>query len=278
MICIFDIETIPDVFLLRKLYPDLSELSDLDLCQKVFHIQEEKTGSSFLPISQHKIVAISSVIADEFGHFIKVGNFGKQEKADHPDYEKILISDFISYLNKQNPKLVSYNGRNFDLPTIMLRAMRYNLSATAYFESDNPKFNKTKWENYRQRYSERFHTDLLDTLGHFGSVRGLKLDEVCNMLDIPGKYDMSGDLVHMIYFDTHKDISEKMNTIETYCQSDVLNTYWVYLKYELLKGDLSLEDYYRILQGFLEKIPQNKSYTEIFMQALNKELKNVSLG
>lgn len=275
MICIFDIETVPDVKLLRQTLGTLSEnKSNIEVCQMAFDMQREKSGSDFLPIYLHQIVAISSVIADEFGHFVKVGNFGKKQKPDSSSYERDLIFDFLNYINKHNPRLVSYNGRNFDLPTIMLRAMRYNLSATAYYESDNPKFNKNKWENYRQRYSERFHTDLLDTLGHFGAVRGMRLDDICSMLSIPGKYDISGDFVHHIYYDESKNIDEKINQIETYCQSDVLNTYWVYLKYELLKGMLSLEDYYSILQGFLEKLPKDRSYTPVFMDALKKELAN----
>ena len=269
MICIFDIETIPNTELLRKMYPE-ENLSDLALCHKAFAAQKEATGSEFLPLYLHKVVAISSVIADEYGHFIKVGNFGKA------DDEKTILSEFLSYIDRQNPKLVSYNGRNFDIPTIMLRAMAYNLSATGYYETDNPKYNKNKWENYRQRYSERFHTDLLDALGHFGSVRGLRLDSVCGMLGIPGKYDMSGDLVHSIYYDENLEHEKKLQTIQEYCQSDVLNTYWLYLKYELLKGNLTLPDYFSILDGFATKLPKDKSYSQVFLNSIQKALEDAN--
>ncbi|GAA7147197.1 hypothetical protein ID0397_10090 [Helicobacter pylori] len=65
------------------------------------------------------------------------------------------------------------------------------------------------WENYRARYSEQFHLDLMDSLSHYGSVRGLNLNGVCSMTNIPGKFDVSGDLVHAIYYNPHLSQKEK---------------------------------------------------------------------
>lgn len=275
MICIFDIESVPDVEMIQKHLKECEGLSEIEICQKAFEDQREKSGSDFLPIYLHKIVSISSVIADEYGHFIKVGNFGKNNiSTSDENMEKSIIEDFLKFINKSQPKLVSFNGRGFDVPTIMLRAMKYNLSAYAYYEQDNSAFNKNKWENYRQRFSERFHTDLLDSLGHFGMVRNLKLDNVCSMLNIPGKYDMSGDQVYKIFYDKGQEIQTRINKIDEYCQSDVLNTYWVYLKYELLKGQITLQDYFSILDEFKEKIPENMGYTDVFKEAIKKEIEN----
>ncbi|PAF41921.1 3'-5' exonuclease [Helicobacter sp. 11S02596-1] len=275
MICVFDIETIPDVGLMQRVFPEIASDSPLEICEQAMAMQKEKSGSDFLPLYLHQVVSIASVIADDYGHFIKVGNFGKNLLETTPEQqEENLIGDFLKFFNKSQPKLVSFNGRGFDLPALMLRAMRYNLNATAYYEQDNVAFNKSKWENYRQRFSERFHTDLLESLGHFGMVRHLKLDSVCAMLNIPGKYDMSGDLVYKVYYDESKSQAEKMAKIDEYCQSDVLNTYWVYLKYELLKGELTLEDYFGILEEFKQKIPQDMGYSGVFNDALQKELDN----
>lgn len=275
MICVFDIETVPDVELLAKDFLE-SDTKGIQLCQMAMTKQKEKSGSDFLPITYHRIVSIASVVSDEYGRFIKVGNFGKKEEngayEDANVMEKCLLEDFLKFFNKSQPKLVSFNGRGFDLPVIMLRAMRYNLHAIAYYEQDNSAFNKSKWENYRQRFSERFHTDLLDSLGHFGLARSLKLDNVCSTLGIPGKYDMNGSDVYKIYYDEVMTLNEKMSKIDEYCQSDVLNTYWVYLKYELLKGELALEDYYSILEDFCQKIPQNMGYTQTFVESIKKEI------
>lgn len=275
MICIFDIESVPDVEMISKNLKECEGLSEIEICQRAFEDQRERSGSDFLPIYLHQIVSISSVIADEYGHFIKVGNFGKTNTLVSDDnMEKSIIADFLKFINKSQPRLVSFNGRGFDVPTIMLRAMKYNLSAYAYYEQDNSAFNKNKWENYRQRFSERFHTDLLDSLGHFGMVRNLKLDNVCSMLNIPGKYDMSGDQVYKIFYDKSQEMQARIDKIDEYCQSDVLNTYWVYLKYELLKGQITLQDYLNVLDEFGEKIPENMGYTSVFKEAIKKEIKN----
>lgn len=153
--------------------------------------------------------------------------------------------------------------------------MRYNLNAWALFEQNNQAFNKTKWENYRQRYSEQFHTDLFDSLGQFGATRSLNLHSLCKMLDLVGKYDMSGSEVYETYLGGENTKEAKLSALETinhYCHSDVLNTYWLYLKYELLKGELLLEDYYHLLQILSEKLPQDKPYSAIFTQTLKKHI------
>lgn len=302
MICVFDIETVPDIELVRQYYELDFDLSEIEVCQHAFSTQKEKSGSEFLPIYWHRVVSIASVICDEYGRFIKVGNFGKKSvqstetnstessaesnakikdkssaksNADssafaHIADERAILSDFLRFINSKEPRLVSFNGRGFDLPTIMLRAMKYNLSAFGYFESENASKTKNKWENYRARYSEKWHTDLLECLGNFGSVRNLNLDNVCKMLGIVGKYEVSGGDVYSLYYDK-KDIEK----IDFYCQSDVLNTYWLYLKYAILKDELALEDYAGILEDFKEKLPKDREYSQAFIANINAELENI---
>jgi len=259
LICIFDCETIPDVALLRSTKG--FEGSDQEVIEQAFKESIEKNGTTFLSLPFHKIVSISAVITDDYGVFKKVGDFGEGS------FEEMeILTSFINFLNTKNPRLVSFNGRSFDIPLILLRSLRYNIQATAYFEKDNAALNKTKWENYRQRYSEEFHTDLLDSLSNFGAARGLKLDEVCKMANIPGKYEVSGDDVLGLYS------AGDFDKISEYCQSDCLNTYWLFLKYELLKGTLAKSDYEDVLKQFLTRLPQNKSYSAIFTKYLEDEL------
>lgn len=258
MICVFDCESIPDVELLKEIY-DYNG-SDIEICNNAFQEQEQKTGSPFLPLPFHKIISISAVICDDNCNFIKVGNYASGES------EREIIGDFLSHFNKSNPKLVSFNGRNFDIPLIMLRAMKYNLNANAYFETENIKQNKTKWENYRSRYSENFHIDLFDCLSSFGAARGIRLDVICKMANIPGKFDTSGDDVFRLYYEG------SMQKIDEYCQSDVLNTYWLFLKYLLLQDKIGLEEYKALLDVFFDKIPKDKNYTDTFKKYIKKEL------
>lgn len=267
MVCVFDIETVPDVELLREKFG--YEGTDTEVCLQAFAEQKERAGFEFLPITFHKIISIASVLCDDYGKFDMVGVFGRKHQQEISDVsiESLTLSEFLKFFNKKQPKLVSFNGRGFDIPALLLRAMKYNLESLSYFEQDNVELNKNKWENYRQRYSERFHVDLLDSLSHFGSVRGLKLDDVSLLCGLPGKYDVSGADVYRLYYE-----EKNLGKIDEYCQSDVLNTYWVYLKYEVLKGNLTLGHYEEILRDWLIKLPQDKEYSPFFEKAIQREI------
>ncbi|NLC28264.1 MAG: 3'-5' exonuclease [Campylobacteraceae bacterium] len=260
MICVFDCETIPDVDLLRRLFG--YEGDDEEVAKKAIKIQEEKTGSGFLPLPFHKVVAISAVIADDFGIFSRVSSIDGES-------EKELVRAFLDFIDKHNPKLISFNGRSFDMPMLMIRAMAYNLSCPAYFETNNNNLGKNKWEHYRARFSDRFHIDVMDHLSDFGAARGLRLDYLCAMAGLPGKYDIHGDEVMSLFF------SNELDKIRTYCESDALNTYWLYLKYELLKGNLTLIDYAKSLQKMDLGMDANRSYAQIFKEQITKELTKI---
>jgi len=260
MICIFDCETIPDAALTRYQF-DLDG-DDKEVSKIAFELQEAKTGSSFLPIAFHQVVAISAVMANDYGVFQKVSTIQGEN-------EKEMIENFLNFIDKHNPKLVSFNGRNFDIPMLMVRAMKYNLSCPAFYEKENKMLNKSKWDNYRYRFTDKFHVDLMDHISEFGAVRGLKLDLLCTMMGIPGKFDVSGDQVFSLYYDG------EIEKIKEYCESDVLNTYWLYLKYELLKGNILFEDYLQNLDIMSEKLPKDKSYSDIFINGVKKEMKKL---
>ena len=257
MICVFDIETIPDADLIRKTLH--FEGSDIEVSNIAMGEQEAKNGSSFLPLPYHHIVAISAVIADEFGVFKKVSSIDGEDEQD-------MVRNFLSFLDSYNPKLISFNGRSFDVPLLMIRAMKYNLTCSAYFEVENRSLNKNKWDNYRYRFSDRFHVDLMDHISEFGATRGLKLDVLCSLIGAPGKFDVKGDQVMDLFY------GGELKKIREYCESDVLNTYWLYLKYELLKGNLIIEDFKRSLDIMGCKLEDDKSYTKTFKEAINKEL------
>ncbi|MDU7692951.1 MAG: 3'-5' exonuclease [Helicobacter sp.] len=267
-ICIFDIETIPDIGLLRSFLGDQfdSSLSPIELCRLAFSVQTQRTNQGFLPMRLHQIICISAVICDDLLNVRKIGSFGRTlEMYDSNAIEKDVLEHFTGYLNAKTPKLVTFNGRNFDIPALLLRSMIYNIQNPWYFDAQSK--GKSKWDNYRTRYSSSFSLDLLDELGNFGAAKFFKLNDICNMLDLPGKYDLSGDLVHEIYFKPG-DLRANLDEINTYCQSDVLNTYLVLLRYEVLRGGLDIARYGELLDSFLEKIPRDKSYSKYFLDAV----------
>ena len=232
------------------------------LSLRAMEIFKEKTGSEFLPVCFHRVVSISAVMADGFGRFLRVSTLDGENERDK-------IAKFLAFIEDFNPRLVSFNGRGFDLPMIMARAMCYDLSAAAYFETNDRDNNKSKWENYRSRYDGRFHLDLLDHISDFGAVRGLKLDHICASVGLPGKYDMHGDQVLQLYY------AGEQAKIDEYCRSDVLNTYWLFLKYELLRGKITKDDYLNyiaVMGEFLQKECTGMSYTPVFCDLIEREL------
>ena len=232
------------------------------LSLRAMEIFKEKTGSEFLPVCFHRVVSISAVMADGFGRFLRVSTLDGENERDK-------IAKFLTFIEDFNPRLVSFNGRGFDLPMIMARAMCYDLSAAAYFETNDRDNNKSKWENYRSRYDGRFHLDLLDHISDFGAVRGLKLDHICASVGLPGKYDVHGDQVLQLYY------AGEQAKIDEYCRSDVLNTYWLFLKYELLRGKITKDDYLNyiaVMGEFLQKECAGMSYTSVFCDFIEREL------
>ena len=86
------------------------------------------------------------------------------------------------------------------------------------------------------------------------------------MVGLPGKYDVHGDQVMELFY------AGEIEKIKEYCVSDVLNTYWLFLKYEVLKGNMTIEDYQRALATMQENLRPEKSYTDVFGIAIEDEL------
>lgn len=218
----FDIETIPDVDFGRR-FMDLDGLSDEDVATAMMFKRQQATGSDFLPLHQHRVVAISVTFrtADSF----RVWTLG-DEQSDEAE----IVGRFFDGIEKYSPDLISWNGGGFDLPVLHYRALRHGIRAPRYWElgeSDRD----FKWNNYLSRYHWR-HVDLMDVLANYNNRAFAKLDEIAVMLGFPGKLGMSGDKVWETWL--HGGIRQ----IRDYCETDVLNTWLVYLRFEYLRGKL----------------------------------------
>lgn len=218
----FDIETIPDVEFGRRQW-DLDGLSDADVGAAMMFMRQQASGSEFLPLHQHRIVAIS--VALRSGDTFRVWSLGDKD-ADEAE----LVQRFFAGIDRYRPDLVSWNGSGFDLPVLQYRAMKHGIQAPAYWElGDNDR--EFRFNNYQSRFHWR-HTDLMDVLSGY-QVRGrASLDQMAVLLGFPGKLGMSGDKVWSCWLDGG------IEEIRNYCETDVLNTYLVYLRFEHMRGNL----------------------------------------
>ena len=219
---VFDIETVPDTALGRRLY-DLKDLSDEQVGQIMFTKRRQETGSDFLSHEQHRVIAISVVMRSR--ESLKVWSLG-----DPGSSEKDLIERFFDGLDKFTPDLVSWNGAGFDLPVLHYRCLLHGVTAARYWETgDND--GSFRFSNYLSRFHWR-HIDLMDVLSGFQGRGRASLDDVATLLGLPGKVGMHGSQVWDVY------LQGGLSRIRDYCETDVLNTYLVFLRFQLLRGHL----------------------------------------
>lgn len=239
----FDIETVPDVEFGRDVY-GLEGLEDEDVAAAMSFKRQQAVGHEFLPLHQHRVVAIS--VALRSGDDFRVWTLG-DEDADEAE----IVRRFFDGIDRYTPDLVSWNGGGFDLPVLNYRALKHGIQAPRYWEigeSDRD----FKWNNYQSRYHWR-HTDLMDVLANFNLRASAKLDEISVMLGFPGKLGMDGSKV----WDTYLDGG--IREIRNYCETDVLNTWLVYLRFEYMRGNLDDKDLkreYELIRSTLKSMDQ----------------------
>lgn len=258
-ILVFDIETIPDVENLRKIY-GIPELNDADVVTTVQTLrrQETTTGSSFFPLHLHQIIAISAVLRTVEG--IKVWSLGNTHST-----EKELIERFFAGIEKYIPTIVSWNGSGFDLPVLHYRALLHGVSASLYWETGDSETN-FRYNNYLNRYHYR-HMDLMDIFAAYQGRANAPLNDIALMLGFPGKMGIAGSDVWSYYQRGELEI------IRNYCETDVLNTYLIYLRFELIRGRISESNYKNeCLQLYNYLNTLEKSHLKEFINAWNFSL------
>jgi 3'-5' exonuclease len=222
---VFDIETVPDAELGRRLG---FEGDDLAVGDQMLAARAEETGSSFLPLEQHRVVAISTVLRSD--DQLQVWSLGAADSS-----EEDLIRRFFSGLEKLRPTLVSWNGSGFDLPVLHYRMLRHGIASPTYWDTGDDD-REYRWNNYLNRYHAR-HLDLMDVLSAYQARGRVSLEHASLLLGLPGKLGMGGDQV----FEYWK--AGRIAEIRAYCETDVLNTYLVWLRFQLVRGRLQPAQY-----------------------------------
>jgi len=237
----FDIETIPDVDFGRRMW-NLDGLSDEDVGTAMSFMRLQQTGSDFLPLHLQRVVAIS--VAFRSGDSFRVWTLGDRD-ADEAE----IIGRFFEGIERYTPELVSWNGGGFDLPVLHYRALKHGIQAPRYWETGDSD-REFRYNNYLSRFHWR-HVDLMDVLAGFQPRGRASLDQIAVMLGFPGKLGMSGDKVWQCWLDGGID------DIRNYCETDVLNTFLVYLRFEYMRGNLDdkrLNKEYELVRSTLKDL------------------------
>src|SRR6266853_3975909 len=143
---VFDIETVPDVALGKRLF-GLEGLADAQVAKAMFALRRQDTGADFLPLEQHRVVAISCLLRS--GEGLKLWSLGDAATA-----EAELVQRFFDGIEKFTPNLVSWNGSSFDLPVLTYRALRAAVQAPRFWET-GAEDREFRYNNYLSRYHWR---------------------------------------------------------------------------------------------------------------------------
>jgi hypothetical protein len=225
-VIVWDLETIVDLDAFRRM-EGRPELSDGDA--------QQLHGESFAKLPLHQIACIGALIAEREPDGWRVMALG----APHAEQrsEKELIEAFVSRLNELRPQMISFNGHTFDLPVLRYRAMLHQLSAPGLY--GRPYFN---------RYTDD-SLDLCDALASFDPRSKMSLDAICRVLGIAGKpQGIDGSKV------AEYVAAGRIQEVADYCETDIVNTYLLFLRYELLRGSISTTQHDRSVLGLLDYI------------------------
>lgn len=127
------------------------------------------------------------------------------------------------------------------MPVLHYRSLLHGITAPTYWENGDNQQN-FRWNNYLSRFHYR-HLDLMDVIAGYQNKAFAPLDEISSMLGFPGKMGMSGSKVWEQF------LSGQIKSIRDYCETDVLNTYCVFLRFELMRGILQYDEYHRALES-----------------------------
>ena len=210
-ILVFDLETVPDV----QAYAATAGLEG-----HPERTVREQMGDKFPRQIFHRIACIGALEAR------RVSDGGWQVEAlaaphlgERP--ERDLIQDFADRVADLDPRLITFNGISFDLPVLRYRAMIHAIAAPGLA---------------RRHYFERFGpdtVDLCDMLSGFERHARVTLHQLSRVLELPGKPDgVDGSHVETMVR------AGQLDELARYCTSDVVNTYRIWLRYELFRGRL----------------------------------------
>jgi 3'-5' exonuclease len=216
---IVDTESIPDGRLLKMVKFSGEPISEEEAIERARMEARDTswTGSDFIPVTFQIPVAVCVLRV--------AGDLSLQAIAclDAPLFRpREIVKKFWIGMGLYKAKLVTFNGRVFDMPLMELAAFRYGMSGREYYQNSRNRFNG--------------HFDLMDWMTNFGACRLTGgLDLLAKLLGKPGKMEVSGEQVYQMYREG------KYQEINDYCLFDTLDTYFVFLRTRVMTGDITLE-------------------------------------
>ncbi len=251
---IFDVESVSDGELISKVRYPGGKLSAEEAIATYQDELMENHGTTFVPYTyQIPVAVVVAKVASDFTLIDVVS-------LDEPEFRPHVITEnfWRGWELYRYPQWVTFNGRAFDMPLMELAAFRYGISLPRWFKSDG-------YKTPRNRYNVEAHLDLQDTLTNFGAARcngGLNL--MAQLLGKPGKMDLRGDQVQQQYDEGQSE------AISDYCRCDVLDTYFVFLRTQVVMGKISIDQEIKLVESAKNWIQQRADDSEAYQTYLSR--------
>ncbi len=253
---LFDVESVADGDLIAKTKYGDAQLSAEDAVRKFRNELLISSGRDFIPYTFHLPVA---VVVAKLRADLSLLDIVSLDQPEHrpPVITKHFWTGWEVY---EQPTWVTYNGRTFDIPLMEHAAFRFGVSVPSWFN-----LTARSYEQNRNRYNLSAHIDLHDVLTNFGSTwyRG-GLNLAAGLLGKPGKMDVQGDMVYDLYR------QGRIAEVNEYCRCDVLDTYFVFLRVNLLMGRITLEQEQALVQKAKELLESQAVEHPAYQQYLDQ--------
>ena len=205
----FDIEAIPQREPLTDIQQEeLNRQLDKTFARNLEITEEEKLKTKRLLMATNPFfgeiicIGLHRTLEDQYDTKVLVGD------------EKYILIKFWNILESFKGTFVSFNGLSFDIPFILKRSMKYNLSPTSNDFLD------------LKRYSRKPHFDVKLIIGDWDRYAPGTLRLICEHLGIESPKEGG------VKAENVEDEFKKGNiqAIADYCMKDVVATYQAYLK------------------------------------------------
>jgi predicted PolB exonuclease-like 3'-5' exonuclease len=263
---ILDTESIPDGRLLARVkYPgdDLTPEQAIERARAEARDQSHD-GSDFVPVTFQVPVAVCVLrVANDF-------SIQALKCLDAPEYRtKEIVHQFWRGVGLYpRAKLVTFNGRGFDMPLLELAAFDHGISARDYFAGSRNRFQGN-------------HLDLFDWLTNYGAFRLVGgLNMMARRGDTPcgsGKLGIDGSQVYAM----HK--AGRLREINEYCMFDTLDTYFIFLRTRVVLGEMTLEQEQTVVRKArawlatkTDAVPALRQYLDQWEQFNDRQLEVLS--
>ncbi len=215
---VFNIKTIPDTDGLRTLYDFPQNTPAEDIANIALHQQRQQNGTEFLPLHLQRICTISCALRE--GENFKVWSLGHASDSESTlsnakPSEVNVIQDFFAVLKQYKPQVITWSGNAFDLPVLNYRALIHGINTTDYSALSVD------------------HLDLTANLSLFNHAGNVPLNDLAKLCGFPGKLGVT----QINTWNAYK--TGDIATIRRDCEIDVANTYLLFLRFQLMRGQLS---------------------------------------